>query len=101
MSYAIRYADNSLYKGAWKHAPGYGVQTIVYSEWDDVVLRHQGDFYRLDDGGCVVAMDWVSLLHYVIDDLRIVKAGAMVSRAKYTEIMQAAKSDRDAMRGNV
>ena len=99
MSYSIRYADNSLYEGDWANAPGYGVQTIVYPGREEPILRHQGDFYRLDDDGCVVTMDWVSLLHYVIEDLRIVKAGSMVSRDKYAEILQSAKADRDAMRG--
>lgn len=99
MEFRIRYADGGLYEGDWRNAPGYGVQTIVYPEAGDVTLRHQGHFFRLDNDGCVVAMDWVSLLHYVIDDLRIVKAGSMVSRDKYAEILQAAKADRDAMRG--
>ena len=47
----IRYADNSTFEGTWEDAPGYGVQTIVYYDpgMDDVVLRHQGDFTRLDD----------------------------------------------------
>ena len=100
MSYAIRYADNSLYEGDWENVPGYGVQTIVYQDGDTVVLRHQGDFYRVDGDGCVVGMDLISLLHYVIDDLKLVKAGAMVSRAKFEQIMAGARADQKTMREN-
>ena len=98
MTYKIRYADNSLYTGDWASAPGYGVQTIVYPDGDTIVLRHQGDFYRVDDDGCVVGMDLVSLLHYVIDDLNLVKAGSMVSRTKYVDIMAGARADQKNMR---
>ena len=96
----FRYADGSVFEGEWEDAPGYGIQTIVYHDasMNDVVLRQDGDFYRVDDDGCIVTMDWVSLLNYVIDDLRIVKAGSMISRAKYAETMLGARADQKAMR---
>ena len=100
MTYKIRYADNSLYTGDWANAPGYGAQTIVYQDGDTIVLRHQGDFYRVDDDGCVVGMDLVSLLHYVIDDLKLVKAGSMVSQKKWDSIYRTAMADRDNWKGH-
>ncbi len=120
----FRYDDDSVFDGEWEDAPGYGVQFISFYEpvKDHPVLRHQGDFYRLDDDGSVVAMDMQSLLRYVADDLvlverksltsdtklqamidlvvdlGLVKVGSMVSQHQWTKIYSHAKQDRDSLR---
>lgn len=80
------YDDGSVFEGEWQDAPGWGVQVI---HWDGKV-RHQGDFYRLEDGE-PVAMDLFSLLHYVVNELGLVKVGYMQSHDRYDEIYQRAK----------
>lgn len=96
----FRYDDNSVFHGEWKDAPAYGVQFISF--YDPVkqhpVLRHQGDFYREDKDGSIVAMDLQSLLRYVVDDLKVVKVGSMVSQHTWTEIYDKARADRDSLR---
>jgi hypothetical protein len=99
MAYLIRYDDETLVEGEWQDAPGWGVQTVVYDDpVDGPTLRHQGDFYRVDETGAVVAMDLMSLLHFVVDELCIVKVGTMCSRTKFDHIYQAAKADQDSLR---
>ncbi len=96
----FRYDDNSVFKGEWKDAPPYGVQFVSYfdSVKEHPVLRHQGDFYRVDEDGSVVAMDMQSLIRYVADDLKVIKVGSMVSQHKWTEIYNHATQDRDSLR---
>ena len=90
----FRYDDETAFEGEWQDAPGYGVQTIVYDDpYDGPTIRHQGDYYRLDNAA-VVAMDYDSLIRYVVDDLGLVKVGSMCSHEKYDRIFQAAKTDR-------
>ena len=99
MTYLVRYDDETLVEDEWENIPGWGVQTIVYIDPSDgPVLRHQGDFYRLDESGEVVGMDLMSLLRFVVDDLGVVKIGSMCSRMKFDRIFQAAKADRDSLR---
>ena len=94
---AFRYDDETSFEGDWHDAPGYGVQTIVYADsYDGPTLRHHGNYYRLDNGA-VVAMDYDSLMRYIVDDLGLVKVGSMCSHAKYVRIMQAAKADRQRL----
>lgn len=102
----FRYDDLSRFEGDWHDAPGYGVQTIAYTdpETGRATLRHgggpgrgRGDFYRLDDDGTVVAMDYNSLIRYVVDDLRLVKVGSMISSHQWEKVYQLAKQDRDSL----
>ena len=89
----FRYDDATSFEGDWQDAPGYGLQTIVYDDpFDGPTLRHQGDYYRLDDGA-VIAMDYDSLIRFVVDELGLVKVGSMCSHARYVRIMQASKAD--------
>ena len=90
----FRYDDETSFEGNWQDAPGYGVQTITYNDsYDGPSLRHQGDYYRFD-GSAVVAMDYDSLIRYIVDDLGLVKVGSMCSHETYDRIFQAAKADR-------
>ena len=95
----FRYDDDSLFDGSWEDAPGWGVQTVVF---DDPIhgptLRHQGDFYRQDDNGEVIAIDLFTLLRYVVDELKLVKVGTMVGRKRFNKIRQEAKQDLVKMR---
>ena len=98
-TFRIRYDDETMVEGGWQDAPGWGVQTVVYIDpIDGPALRHQGDFYRVDETGEVVAMDLMSLLRFVVDDLGVVKVGSMCTRSKFDRIFQAAKADRDSLR---
>ena len=91
----FRYDDETVHEGNWRDAPGYGLQTIVYHDpYDGPTLRHQGDYYRLDDSGAVIAMDYDSLMRHIVGELGLVKVGSMCSHEKYDRIFQAAKADR-------
>ena len=89
--YKFYYADNSEYEGNWKDAPGRGVQVIA---WDGNI-RHQGDFYR-EENSEPVAMDYDSMLHYVVEELCVVKVGYMLGSKKWNDVFQRAKADRDS-----
>jgi hypothetical protein len=107
MKVIIRYADLSRFEGEWYDAPGYGVQTIAYNDPQaGPILRHgggpgrgSGDFYRVDDDGAVIAMDYNSLIHYVVDELGLVKVGSMVGQHQWQRIMELGMADRDSLRG--
>lgn len=96
MNWRIYYGDGSTFSsddGAWEDAPGWDVQVILFRDrvttWQ---MRHQGDFFRLDDDGAVVGMDVTGLLDWVVNELGI-KAGRMLSRDKFDIVYQQAKRD--------
>ena len=98
----FRYANDERVECDWPDAPGYGIQTIVFVDpVNGPALRHQGDYYRLDDDGDVVAMDYDSLMRWLVDDLKIVKIGSMVSREKWKRIYQHGKEDLVELRESV
>lgn len=104
MKVIVRYDDLSRFEGDWEDAPGYGVQTIAYIAPAGPDMKHgagragTGDFYRLDDDGTIVGMDYNSLIRYVVDELKIVKVGSMVSRDRWQQVYQLGKKDRDSLR---
>jgi len=83
----------------WKDTRGWDAQVILFNDpitgW---TLRQSGDFYRLDEDGSAVAMDFLSMLQYVVDDLGVVKVGKMLSRDHWDQVYQAAKIIRDKLR---
>jgi hypothetical protein len=96
MNWRIYYGDGSTFSsddGAWEDAPGWDVQVILFR--DPIVgwaIRHQGDFFRLDDDGTVVCMDMTGLLDWAVNELGM-KAGRMLSRDKFGAVYQRAKRD--------
>lgn len=96
----FRYDDDTVFNGEWQDAPGYGLQTISYVDpvVGHPVIRHQGHFFREDEDGSVVNMDMQSLLRYVVDDLKVVKVGSMVSPDKWKTIYEHGTQDRDSLR---
>lgn len=98
----FRYDDDKRFKGPWEKAPGWGVQTVAFVDLvNGPTLRHQGNngtYFRLDEDGDVVIMDRDDLLHYVVDTLKIVKVGTMVSREKWKRIYQHAREDMAELR---
>lgn len=97
-SWIIYYSDGSTFSsldGSWEDAPGWGCQVVLFR--DPIVkygIRHQGDFYRLDPDGTVVAMDMVSFLDHVMRVLGVVKAGSMLSQGEFDKVYQRAVEDR-------
>lgn len=90
----IRYDTDERFKGSWNKASGWGVQTVAFVDpVNGPTLRHQGDYYRLDEDGDVVAMDYDSMMRWLVDDLKIVKVGSMVSRHKWKQIYAHARED--------
>lgn len=96
MDWRIYYSDGTTFSsadGGWEDAPGWDVQAVVYR--DPIVgwaIRHQGDFFRLDDDGTVVGMDVAGLLDWTVNELGI-KAGRMLSQQKFAAIRQRAKDN--------
>lgn len=97
-SWIIYYSDGSTFSsddGAWEDAPGWDCQVVLFR--DPIVkwgIRHQGDFYRLDPDGTVVAMDMVGFLDHIMRVVGVVKAGSMLSQDKYAKIYNQAVDDR-------
>jgi hypothetical protein len=87
------------YDGEWQDAPGYGVQTIAYidPQTGRPTLRHNGDYYRVDDDGMVVAMDHDSLIRWLVDDLKLIKVGSMVGYYQWQRVHELAMKDRDSL----
>lgn len=90
----FRYDDDSVFEGEWEDAPGYGLQTIAYVDpIEGPTLRHQGSYFRLDEDGDIVPIDDRDLMRWLVDDLKLIKVGSMVSRHKWKEIYQHARED--------
>ncbi|MHA2264517.1 MAG: hypothetical protein ACXAEN_19150 [Candidatus Thorarchaeota archaeon] len=88
------YPDGTIFEGDWEDAPGWGLQII---EFDDgtpsPALRHQGEYYRMEDGE-PVAMDYDSLMYYVVEELKIVKVGHMLGTKRWKELFEEAQANR-------
>ena len=94
----FRYDNNKKVECGWSEAPGWGLQTVAFVDPENgPTLRHQGHggtYYRLDEDGDVVVMDRDDLLHHIVNVLKIVKVGTMVSREKWQQIYQRGREDR-------
>ncbi len=94
----IRYDDGTVFEGEWEDAPGYGVQTIAFEDpIDGPTFRHQGDYYRQDEDGDVVAMGYDSMIKHFVDSGQL-KVGTMMSKRKFNSVYQRAKDDVEGMR---
>lgn len=101
----FRYDDLSKFEGDWQDAPGYGLQTVAYinPHTGEPTLRHgagrrgRGDYYRVDDDGMVVAMDYDSLIRWLVDDLKLIKVGSMVGYYQWQRVQALAMADRDGL----
>ena len=98
VDWIIYYSDGSTFssdEGDWADAPGWGCQVVLFR--DSIVkcgIRHDRDYYRLDEDGTVVGMDFVGLIDYVVEMLGVVKVGRMLTQAEYKRIYQQAVDDR-------
>lgn len=97
MEWRIYYSDGSTFSsddGDWEDAPGWDVQVVLFRDPDlGWAIRHGGDFFRLAEDGTVVAMDLVGALDWLINQVGVVKAGRMVTKADFARIYQQAKRD--------
>lgn len=96
MDWCIYYSDGSTFSsddGAWKDAPGWDVQVVLFRDpIVDWAMRHNGDFFRLDEDGSIVGMDITGMLDWAVNELGL-KAGRMLSRDKFDIVYQQAKRD--------
>lgn len=80
----------------WTDLPDRGFQIIIYYDRDDGwTMRHgcnvrHGDFFRLDEDGCVVGMDLTGLIDYTVHVLHVAKEGQMLSQKKWAAVLRAA-----------
>lgn len=89
------YANGSEFEGSWDEAPGWGLQVITW----DKKIRHNhpivegNDFYILRNGE-PVSIDYNTLLYYLVEELRLVKIGSMISSEEWKIIYRKANEER-------
>lgn len=103
MSWRIFYGDGSQYSsddGAWEQAPSLDVQVVAFvDENGKWVVRHGGDFFRLDENGAAINLDLPGMMDYVCNVLGIVKMGRFLGTAHFKRIRAEALAFVDRMNG--
>lgn len=115
MRVIVRYADESKFDGEWEVAPDFEIQTISYVDPNGMaILRHQGDYYRLEDSEIVPhAYHAVVFAAYQAEfkpnrhpELELIdwatengfKKGSMIGSEKWKRIYSMGTADRDSLR---
>lgn len=110
----VRYADLSLFEGQWEDAPSSEIQTISYIDPKGAaILRHRGDFYRLEDGEIVGHSYHAVVIAAYENGFRPIrhpetelyawvkehgyKAGSMVGSEKWQKVLALGMADRDSL----
>jgi len=91
----VFYADGTVWRGQFEKAPSHNVQVLIYAEPTldgGPAMTHQGDYFRQEEDGSVVAMDYDSLMTWLTEDLKIVKVGSMVSTSRWRTVYGMAQS---------
>ncbi len=82
-------------QGGFSDVPPWDIQVIA--ERNDEVGRRlysQADYYLFIDGKWV-GVDWVGLIDYLVNVLKIVKVGRMIDRELFRQILAQAHNDPD------
>ena len=82
------YPNGKIFEGDWEDAPGWGIKVITTEDR----IRHQGSYFRLEDGE-PVAMDHDDLLYYVVEELKVIKVGYMLGTKQWKEVFDEARED--------
>lgn len=80
-------------QGGFPDVPPWDIQVIAeVNEEVGRKLHSQADYYLFIDGKWV-GVDWVGLIDYLTNVLKIVKVGRMIDRELFRQILQAAHDD--------
>jgi len=100
----IFYGDGTRFSsddGPWEKAPSLDVQVIAFVDGNGKwVVRHGGDFFRLDEEGAAINMDLPGMIDYVCNVLGAVKMGRFLSSRQFHEIRKKAIDFVDGMNGD-
>ena len=94
IEWQIFYGDGSTFNsddGDWEDAPANDVQVVIFKENDRWVLRHGGDFFRMDEDGAIVNLDIFGLVDYAVNVIGHIKQGRFLSTKKFHIVRQEAK----------